>query len=102
MSKVAIVGEFETKPGRLVEFETLIRNHAAKCLEVEPGTLRFELMYPIDEKGERIANCLMVNELFVDRAAVDFHRGTSRMADVASQFGTLTNSARLVLADVNE
>jgi autoinducer 2-degrading protein len=100
MSKVAIVGEFETNPEGHVEFEALIRNHAKKCLEIEPGTLRFELMHPLDENGNRIPNRLMVNELFTDQAAVDFHRGTSRMADVAAQFGTLTKSARLVLADV--
>jgi autoinducer 2-degrading protein len=100
MSKIAIVGEFETNPERHAEFEALIRNHAKMCLEIEPGTLRFELMHPLDENGKQIPNRLMVNELFVDQAAVDFHRGTSRMADVAAKFGALTKSARLVLADV--
>jgi (4S)-4-hydroxy-5-phosphonooxypentane-2,3-dione isomerase len=100
MSKIAIVGEFETKPGRHAEFETLIRNHAKKCLEIEPGTLRFELLHPFDEYGTRIPNRLMVSELFADQAAVEFHRSTNRMAEVAAQFATLTERARLVLAEV--
>ena len=100
MPQIAIFGEFETTPERHAEFETLIRNHAIKCLEVEPGTLRFELLHPVDENGKQIPNRLMVNELFEDQAAVDFHRGTSRMADIAAQIGALTTSARLVLADV--
>src|ERR1700754_5077940 len=101
MPQIAIVGEFETKPGRHDEFETLIRNHAKKCLEIEPGTLRFEVLHPLDEDGKVVPNRLMVNELFKDMAAVDFHRGTDRMAAVAAQFGALTASARLLLADVS-
>jgi autoinducer 2-degrading protein len=101
MAQFAIVGEFETKPERHDEFETLIRNHAKKCLEIERGTLRFELLHPLDENGRRIPNRLMVNELFENQAAVDFHRGTSRMADVAAQFDALTKKTTLVLAEVD-
>jgi autoinducer 2-degrading protein len=102
MTRIAIIGEFETRAEAYQEFENLIRSHAASCLEIEPGCLRFELLSPIDEKGNRIQNKLVVNELFENHEAVEIHTNTDRMKRVYAQFDRLLVSRRLFLSEVQD
>jgi quinol monooxygenase YgiN len=102
MAKIAIIGEFETYPEGYDEFENLIRSHAVACLEKEPGCLRFELSSPLDEKGKRIQNKLVVNELFENHEAVGIHTNTDRMKRVFAQFDRLLVNQRLFLSEVQD
>ena len=70
MTALTIIVEFETREGREDEFITLIREHARKTLEEEPGCLRFEVIKPIERDGTPIPNNVMVNELYANEAAV--------------------------------
>lgn len=102
MAKIAIIGEFETRPEAYEEFENLIQSHATSCLKIEPGCLRFELLSPVDENGKKLQNKLVVNELFENSEAVEFHKNTDRMQRVFGQFDRLLVSQRLFLSEVHD
>eukprot|EP01133_Synstelium_polycarpum_P025935 gene25935-31140_t len=90
--------EFETHEGREEEFITLIREHARKTLDEEPGCLRFEVIKPIARDGTPIANKVMVNELYANEVAVTAHENNPRMAKVRAANAPLLKSSRLILA----
>jgi quinol monooxygenase YgiN len=73
MSKIAIIGEFTTKPGAFDEFYGLMLKHAAASRD-EPGCLRFDVVVPF--KSE---NRLLIYEMYEDQAALDGHAGTERI-----------------------
>ncbi|MBZ9654862.1 putative quinol monooxygenase [Phyllobacterium lublinensis] len=98
MSALSIIVEFETHQGCEEEFITLIREHARKTLEEEPGCLRFEVIKPIERDGTPIPNKVMVNELYSNEPAVTAHENNPRMAKVRDAFAPLLKSRRLILA----
>jgi quinol monooxygenase YgiN len=98
MSALAIIVEFETHNGREAEFIALIREHARKTLEEEPGCLRFEVIKPIERDGTPIPNKVMVNELYASEAAVRAHENNPRLVTVRAANAPLLKSSRLILA----
>ena len=68
MSGIAIIVEYDVKPGCLEEQEKRVRASAAKCLQ-EDGCLRMEVFVP-----EGQANKLVLSELWRDEAALEVHR----------------------------
>ena len=94
MTALTIIVEFETHEGREEEFIALIREHARKTLEEEPGCLRFEVIKPIERNGTPIANKVMVNELYANEAAVTAHENNPRLAKV--------RAANAPLADIEQ
>lgn len=98
MSELTIIVEFETQPGREDEFVAIIRDHARRTLQEEPGCLRFEVIKPIERDGTPIANKVMVNELYADEAAVTAHENNPRMAALGATLKPLLASRRLILS----
>ncbi|MBB3143671.1 quinol monooxygenase YgiN [Phyllobacterium trifolii] len=98
MTALTIIVEFETHEGREEEFIALIREHARKTLEEEPGCLRFEVIKPIERNGTPIANKVMVNELYANEAAVTAHENNPRLPRVRAANAPLLKSSRLILA----
>ena len=102
MGKLSLIVEFEMAPGQEAEFEAAIRSHASSCIAEEPGCLRFEVNYPLDEKGNRIPNRMMANELFVDQQALIDHRATKRWEVLSEPFKTLLANRRPILCELDE
>jgi quinol monooxygenase YgiN len=102
MGQLSLVVEFEIAPGRQAEFEAAIWAHAKKCLAEEPGCLRFEVTYPLDDSGNRIPNRMMANELFSDQQALAAHRATMRWVQLSERFKTLLAKRRPILSEVEE
>ncbi|MBA8902614.1 MULTISPECIES: antibiotic biosynthesis monooxygenase [unclassified Phyllobacterium] len=98
MTELAIIVEFETHEGREEEFTALIREHARKTLDEEPGCLRFEVIKPIERDGTPIPNKVMVNELYANEAAVTAHENNPRLVKVRAANAPLLKSSRLILA----
>lgn len=73
MSKIAIIAEFTTTPGKFDSFLERMKVHAAASRQ-EPGCLRFDVVIPQDSE-----NRVMLYELYQDQAAFDFHAGTERL-----------------------
>lgn len=99
MTALTIIVEFETREDCEEEFITLIREHARKTLEEEPGCLRFEVIKPIQRDGTPIPNKVMVNELYANEAAVTAHENNPRMAKIRTAFDPLLVSRRVILAE---
>ena len=59
MERLSLIVEYETKPGTLAEFLEIMRAQAKACLAEEPDCLRFEVLRPVDESGDPIANRVM-------------------------------------------
>jgi autoinducer 2-degrading protein len=102
MGQLTLVVEFEIAPGKQAEFEAAIRSHARSCLAEEPGCLRFEVNYPLDEEGNRIPNRMMANELFADQQALLNHRATTRWVQLSERFKTLLANRRPILAELDK
>jgi quinol monooxygenase YgiN len=100
MTKLAIIVEFETLPGKEAEFLANIREHARATLAEEPGCLRFEVIKPVERDGTPIPNKVMVNELYADEAAVAAHEANPRLPKVGEKNKPLLASRRLILAQL--
>ena len=102
MGRLSLIVEFDIASGMQAEFEAAIRTHAKSCLAEEPGCLRFELNYPLDENGNRIPNRMIANELFADQEALVAHRATMRWTALSERFKTLLSNRRPILSEVDE
>jgi quinol monooxygenase YgiN len=66
MSKFAIIATYEIAADQIDPFLPILRAHRDRCLNDEPGTLRFEILRP--EKN------LMLYEVYENEAAFQAHR----------------------------
>ncbi len=98
MAEMAIIVEFETKPGSEEAFIAHISDHARRTLAEEPGCLRFEVIKPIERDGTPIPNRVLVNELYADIDAVTAHERNPRMPALSAVLAPLLASRRLILA----
>ena len=98
MPELTIIVEFETLDGSEDDFTAIIRDHARRTLQEEPGCLRFEVIKPIERDGTPIPNRVMVNELYADEAALVAHERNPRMSRVRASTGPLLKSRRLILS----
>jgi quinol monooxygenase YgiN len=98
MTQLTIIVEFETLDGQEEAFTALMRDHARKTLNEEPGCLRFEVIKPVERDGTPVPNRVMVNELYADEAAVTAHEANPRMPGLREATGPLLKSRRLIMA----
>jgi (4S)-4-hydroxy-5-phosphonooxypentane-2,3-dione isomerase len=100
MERLSLIVEYETRPETLSEFVEIMRAHAKACLVEEPGCLRFEVLRPLNERGDPVANRVMANELFADQAALTHHRATPRWQALNEKFKVLLIDRRPVLSRI--
>lgn len=98
MTELTIIVEFETHKGSEEEFIAIIKDHARRTLQEEPGCLRFDVIKPIERDGTPIPNKVMVNELYADEAAVTVHENNPRMSALRETLKPLLASRRLVMS----
>jgi quinol monooxygenase YgiN len=76
---MAIIATIRIKPGTEQEFEAEAKVLAAKVAASEPGCTLYTLC-----RSETPHTYVML-ERYVDRAAIDFHRGTSHYKEVGGK-----------------
>lgn len=96
--EVAIIVEFEAMEGRGDQFAALLRDHARRTLEEEPGCLRFDVLQQVDAAGAPIEGRFIANELYASDLAVKAHEENPRLARVRAAAEPLVKSRRLVMA----
>lgn len=84
MSKIALVVEFQIKPGQRDAFLKIIREHAAGTRADEPGCLQFDVLVP--EAGP---DRVLLYEMYRDDAAFAEHRNSARLAQTRSRYADL-------------
>lgn len=80
MAKFAIVATFDVAEGRMEEFLPLLLAHRDRCLQDEPGTLRFDVLRPRSE-----GNTVMLYEVYEDEAAFQVHWNGPSVARVRAE-----------------
>jgi len=71
----AAIVTIEVSQGQRDQLLSLLEAHKARCLEDEPGTLRFEILLPKDDDGRVLAY-----EVYRDDAAFEVHRDGPSLA----------------------
>ena len=83
MPEVAVIVEFETLEGAEPEFVRFMRDHAQRTF---------------GEDGAPIPNHVIVDELYVDQAAVESHRLNPRMSALRLIVDPMLKSRRMIVA----
>lgn len=91
MSKVAIFVTFNCKPGKVDEFVELVKGHANRCLEREPGCVQFDVLLP-NGGGDKV----MLYEVYASAAALEAHRKTDHLAMFREKVGAVAARGDLI------
>ncbi len=94
MNDIAIIVEYDIKPGYLEEQEKRVRASAAKCLR-EDGCFRKEVFVPAGQE-----NTLVLSELWRDEAALEVHRSQPGHAGDHEYMDELCLGKRVLRGDV--
>ncbi len=97
MARGAIVVEFALKAGQHAAFDRLIREHARRTLEEEPGCERFDVLQPLGRDGAPDQARVMLCEVYRDQAAVDAHGKNPRLPRVRDAYAPMIEDGRLTL-----
>jgi quinol monooxygenase YgiN len=95
MSKIAIVVEFQVKPGCMEDFLSVIRDHAAGTLQEEDGCLQFDVLLP-KEGGDHV----LLYEAYRDDAAFEVHGQSARLARTRSSYADMIEKRTITLCTV--
>jgi quinol monooxygenase YgiN len=91
MSHVKIMATLLAKAGKAAELEALLFGMARHC-RMGPGNLRWDVW-----RDQAKADRYMLDELYVDNAAVAAHRETPHFKDYLSKIGDLAERSAFVL-----
>ncbi len=92
---VALFVELTLKPGTRPAFEKRMLQHAATCLDREPGCHRFDILVP-QEGGEIVC----AYEVYEDDAALEAHWASDHMAAYRSDVGDMIADRRVSRCDI--
>lgn len=97
MARVAIVVEFKLKAGQHAAFDRIIREHARRTLEEEPGCERFDVLQPVGRDGTPDEARVMLREVYRNQAAVDEYGRNPRLTTVRDAYAPTIEDRRLTL-----
>lgn len=92
MSQIAVLVEFSVKPEQRQAFERIIREHAAKTKETEPGCRRFDVLIPQKDDGR-----VFLVEVYDDDAAFKAHGAMPRLAQVRETYKDMITDRKITL-----
>ena len=95
MSDIAIIVEYDVKPGCLEEQEKRLRASAEQCLQ-EDGCFRMEVF-----AAAGMENKLVLSELWRDDAALEVHRNQPGHAEQHEFMDALCTGKRVLRGDVH-
>jgi hypothetical protein len=95
MKKVCILVETETKPGKLKEVVSLLKAHAKKTLDDEPGCLQFDVITS-DLYPER----LFLVEVYDSETSRALHLKNPRLLQIQQAQAELILNRRVIKADI--
>ena len=95
--KLAIVATIKTVPGKREEYLKHLKAHAQRCLATEPGTLKFDILVPLDE-----ADTVMLYEVYASPDAFEAHWNGPSKRQAERGFKGLKVSASGVRCDIAE
>jgi len=93
-NQAKITAILTAKPGKAADLEALLHHMAPAC-RAEAGNLRWDIWRDEAEPGR-----FVLDELYVDRAAIAAHRETAHFKDYLSKVGDLADRTSLIVAPV--
>jgi quinol monooxygenase YgiN len=97
MSKLAIVATIKNIAGKRDEYMAFLKAHGERCLATEPGTLRFDILVPLEEP-----DTIMLYELYASAEAFQAHwngKSMQQMKQDAAGLQTSLKGVRCKLAE---
>jgi quinol monooxygenase YgiN len=94
MSRVALVVEFDIKPGQRDAFLEIIRSHAQRTRDGEEGCQAFEVLVPADA-----ADKVFLYECYRDQAAFEEHTRSPLLVETRGKYKDMFDNRRIVLCD---
>lgn len=96
MSQIAVLVEFAVKPEHRKAFESIIREHASKTKETEPGCKRFDVLVPQKDDGR-----IFLVEVYQDDAAFKAHGAMPRLAQVRESYKEMITDRKITLCSLD-
>lgn len=96
---VALIVEFSIKPGSHAAFDAIIREHAAKTKQEEPGCVRFDVLQPTGKGGPDTTRVCLV-EVYQDQAAFKAHGENPRLAKVREAYAELIADRKITICEM--
>jgi len=101
MSQVALMVQFEIRPGRREAFLEHMRAHASATLSEVEGCLQFDVLVPEEQQfdvAEHVEDPdhVYLYEVYVDDAALIAHVGSPRVARTRAGYADMVVSRRIV------
>ena len=96
---VALIVEFNIKPGSHAEFDAIIRKHAKLTKEEEPGCQQFDVLQPTNKNGADHSRVCLV-EVYKDQAAFAAHGANPRLAKVRDAYGALIADRKITICEM--
>ncbi|MBJ3777122.1 putative quinol monooxygenase [Acuticoccus mangrovi] len=94
-SQAKITAILTAKPGKTAALVELLETMAPRC-RAEPGNLRWDIWEDPAQEGR-----FVLDELYVDDAAIVAHRDTPHFKDYLARIGDLAERTALVLRPKN-
>lgn len=95
VSRTALVVEFDVKPEHRTDFEEVIRGHAARTLDAEPGCLQFEVLIPKEDTGK-----VFLFECYRDDDAFKAHAKSPILAATRETYKDMITNRRITVCSV--
>jgi quinol monooxygenase YgiN len=96
MPKKCIVAEFEVVPEKYEAFDQIMREHARKTKETEPGCVRFDVLRVTDAEGNLDRARLVLIEVYADEAAYHLHSQQPRLVPMRESYAGMFGGRRVV------
>jgi quinol monooxygenase YgiN len=99
MAKLAIVATIKTVAGKREEYLKFLTAHGKRCLASEPGTLRFDIMLPLDTAE---TNTILLYEVYASAEAFDAHWNGASLQQIRGEAAGLQASLKGVRCNLVE
>ncbi len=96
---IALIVEFSIKPGSHAAFDAIIREHAAKTKQEEPGCMRFDVLQPMGKDGADLSKLCLV-EVYKDDDAFKAHGANPRLAKVREAYTDLISDRKITICEM--
>ncbi len=96
---VALIVEFNIKPGSHAAFDAIIREHARLTKQEEPGCERFDVLQPTAKTGRDESKVCLV-EVYKDQDAFKAHGANPRLAKVREAYTDLITDRKITICEM--
>ena len=97
MTQRVIMARLEATPGSREDLLLVLKAHAKRCLQGEPGTLQFDLLCPDGQP-----DAVLIYERYRDQAALDAHSNGTSIAEARRDFKLLVAKTTAEFCDVSD